>query len=169
VNPESWGFIGTLVGTFIGASSSILTTRISSRSAIRIQEEAERNARKERYREFQRNNLLELQVKLTYCMRLVGKAYIEYLDNYKNSKDWGSSLLSYELDNEIENCFRELSIKTERVDQNELRTEIINFRKLMIECLMARTHESVKQKQLILFDTFEKVMPKLGKELRENY
>lgn len=169
MNPESFGFIGTLLGTFVGAAASILTTRIISRSAIRLQEETERKARKERYREFQRNNLLELQENLTYCMRLVVRVYLEDLDNYKKSNDWCSSLWSTELSEEIRNCFKELSIKTERVDQNELRTEIINLRMLMTDCLMERTCEIVEQKQLILSDAFEKVMPKLGKELRGNY
>lgn len=169
MSPESWGFIGTLVGAIVGASASILTTMINSKNAIRIQEDIERNARKERYREFQRNNLIELQEKLAYGMRLVTKAYFEDLDNYKKSNNWRSSLLSTELDEEMGNCFRELSIKTERVDENELRYEIINLRKMMTDFLMERTYEIVEKKQLILVDTFGKVMPKLGTVLRENY
>ena len=61
MNPESWGFIGTLIGAIVGASASILTTKINSKNAIKIQEEIERNTRKERFRNFQRDNILELQ------------------------------------------------------------------------------------------------------------
>lgn len=169
MSPESWGFIGTLVGAIVGASASILTTRINSKNAIRIQENIDRNARKERYREFQRNNLLELQEKLAYAMRLVTKAYLEDLDNYKKTKKWKSSILSASLDEEIGNCFRELSIKTERIAENEIRDEIINLRKMMSDLLMGSTYEMVEQNQITLANTFGQVMPKLGNVLRDNY
>nr|WP_319510831.1 hypothetical protein [uncultured Draconibacterium sp.] len=169
MNPESWGFIGTLVGAIVGASVSILTTRINNKNAIQIQKDIDRNARKEKFREFQRNNFLELQEKLSYAMRLVTKAYFEDLENYRKSNNWKSSFLSPELDEEIGNCFRELSIKTERIDEKEIREEIINLRKMMTDLLMERTYEIVEQKLKILSDTFAQVMPKLGKALRENY
>ena len=169
MSPESWGFIGTLVGTIIGASVSILTTRISNKNAIQIQEDIVKNERKERCREFQRNNLLELQEKLFYAIRLVNKAYLEDLDNYKISNNWRSSLLSPELDEEIGNCKRELSIKTERIGENELRNEIISLNKMITDFLLERKYEIVEQKLKILSDTFMNMMPKLGKVLRENY
>lgn len=169
MSPESWGFIGALFGAIVGASASILTTRINSKNAIQIQENIERNARKERYREFQRNNILELQEKLAYAMRLVTKAYFEDLDNYKKSNNWKASLLSPALDEEIGNCFRELSIKTERIGENEIRGEILNLRKLMTDLLMERTYEIAEQKQITLASTFGQVIPKLGKVLRDYY
>jgi len=169
MSPESWGFIGTLLGAIVGASASILTTRINSKNAIRIQENVERNARNERYREFQRNNLLELQEKLAYAMRLVTKAYIDDVDNYEKSNNWKSSLLSPALDEEIGNCFRELSIKTERIGENEIRDEIINLRKRMTDSLMEKTYKIAEQKQITLANTFGQLMPKLGKVLRDNY
>lgn len=169
MSPESWGFIGTLVGAIVGASVSIITTRINSKNAIRIQENMERNARKERYREFQRNNLLELQEKLVYAMRLVTKVYFDDLENYKKSNNWKSSNLPHVLDEEIGNCFRELSIKTERIGENEIRNEIINLRRMMTDLLMECTYEVIEYKQIALYNTFGEVMPKLGKVLRDNY
>jgi gas vesicle protein len=169
MSPESWGFIGTLFGAIVGASASILTTRINSKNAIRIQENIERNARRERYREFQRNNLLELQEKLAYAMRLVTKAHLEDLDNFEKSNSWKSSRLSPALDEEIGNCFRELSIKTERVGENEIRDEIINLRKSMADLLLERTYELAEQEQITLANAFGQLMPKLGKVLRDNY
>jgi len=169
MSPEIWGFTGALVGAIVGASASILTTRINSKNAIRIQENIDKNARKERYREFQRNNLLELQEKLIYAMRLVTKAYFEDLDNYKKTKKWKSSHLTTSLDEEIGNCFRELFIKTERIAENEIRDEIIRLIKMMSDLLMGSTYEIVEQNQITLANTFEHVMPKLGKVLRDNY
>lgn len=169
MSPESWGFIGTLFGVVVGASVSIFTTRINSKNAIQIQENIEKNTRKERYREFQRNNFIELQEKLAHAMRLVTKAYFVDLDNYKKTNKWKSSLLPSSLDEEIGNCFRELSIKTERVGENEIRDEIINLRKMMTDLLLESNYETVEQKQIILANKFGQVMPKLGKVLRDNY
>ena len=169
MNPESWGFIGTIIGAIVGASASIITTRINSKNAIRIQEDIERNARHERYREFQRNNLLELQEKLTFGMRLMSEAYLEDLKNYKKSNKWKSSLLAYEFDQEIANSFREISLKAERVANDELRNEIIKMRDIMADFGMEKTREDAEQKQIILINKFRNLMPQLGKILRENY
>jgi DNA phosphorothioation-dependent restriction protein DptG len=169
MNPESWGFIGTLVGAIVGASASIFTTRINSDNAIQIQKNIEKSARKERYREFQRDNFLELQEKLSNGMRLVCRAFFEDFENYKKTNNWKTSMLPHELDQEIGNCFRELSLKTERVDENELRNEIISLKNNMADFLLVKTSESAERKLRELTDTFQKVMPKLGKALRENY
>ena len=169
MNPESWGFIGTLVGAIVGASASILTTKINSKNAIRIQEQTEKNARKERFRNFQRDNLLELQEVLSSTFRLITKAHWQDLKNYKNGTNWTESKLSPELDNEIADSFRELSINTERIDKDELRNEISKLRRKMTECLTADSYESGQGKLISLIEKFDSVMPKSGKELRSNY
>lgn len=102
-------------------------------------------------------------------MRLVTKAHLEDLDNFEKSNSWKSSRLSPALDEEIENCFRELSIKTERVGENEIRDEIINLRKSMADLLLERTYELAEQEQITLANAFGQLMPKLGKVLRDNY
>jgi hypothetical protein len=169
MNPESWGFIGTLIGAIVGASASILTTKINSKNAIRIQEETEKNARKERFRNFQRDNLLELQEILSLTFRLIAKAHLQDLENYKKGTNWTESKLNTELDNEIADSFRELSIKTERIDNDELRNEISKLRRKMTECLTADSYEAGQGKLISLIKKFDTEMPKLGKELRSNY
>ncbi|MDO7172552.1 hypothetical protein [Mariniflexile sp. AS56] len=165
----TWGFIGTLIGTIVGASASIFTTKINNKNAIRIQEGIERNERDERFRKFQRDNLLELQDKLSNGMRLVARAYVKDLENYKAASDWTSSNLSSELNNEIAVCFREVSIRTERVDDDKLRDEIAQFRRKMTECLIAKSFESANERMADLTLIFDQKMPKLGVALRENY
>ncbi len=169
MSPESWGFIGTLVGAFVGASVSILTTKLNSSNAIQIQKNMDESLRKERYREFQRNNLLELQENLTLGIRLITRVHLEDLNNFKKTNSWRTSLLPDELDRDVGNFFRELSIKTERVDNNELRAEIINLRGVMSEFIMERTCEKIHERQSKLSKSFFELMPKLGKVLRENY
>ncbi|MDE1205541.1 hypothetical protein [Tenacibaculum larymnensis] len=52
MSPHTWGFIGVLIGAFIGASASIITTIISNRNAIKIQSKLEKNNRELLFREF---------------------------------------------------------------------------------------------------------------------
>lgn len=165
----TWGFIGTLIGTIVGASASIFTTKINNKNAIRIQEINERNEHEERFRKFQRDNFFELQEKLSNGMRLVARAYVEDLDNYKVSNDWASSTLSSKLNNEIADCFREMSIRIERVDNDNLRDEITQLRRKMSECLLAKSFESANQRMADLTLMFDQKMPKLGAALRRNY
>ena len=77
MEPVTWGFLGTIVGTIVGASASIITTLITGRYSIKLQKDAISHERNERAREFQRNNLLELQNVLSSHMRLVTRAHLE--------------------------------------------------------------------------------------------
>ena len=61
------GFIVTL----IGASVSIFTTYLNNRNSVNIQMGNESFKRAELFREFQRDNLLKLQEKMSASMRLV--------------------------------------------------------------------------------------------------
>lgn len=82
-----WGFIGTVVGTVVGASASILTTFINARNSARLQENADTLQRLERAREFQRTNLLELQEALSQHMRLIGRAHLEDVESFRKSEN----------------------------------------------------------------------------------
>ena len=169
MDPVTWGFIGTLIGTIVGASASIITTKINNKNAVRIQEGIERNTREERFRKFQRDNFLELQEKLSDGMRLITKAFVVDLEHYKNTNDWASSALGSHLDNEIADCFREVSIRTERIDDDKLRDEVRQFRKKMTQCLIAKSYESANERMADLTKRFDEKMPKLGAALRSNY
>ena len=169
MEPATWGFVGTLLGTIVGASASIFATYLNGKNSINIQKSTEKFKREEIFREFQRDNLLDLQEKLTHSMRLVSKAHLEDLKDYNNTREWNLSSLSTDLDKEMGNSFRQISIKTERIDNNELRNEIKQLRKKMTECLIANTYESRQGKLLSLMNAFDLLMPKLGEILREYY
>ncbi|OXA93799.1 hypothetical protein [Flavobacterium hercynium] len=61
MDPLTWGFIGTLIGTVVGASATILTTIINTRNVSRKQNKLEIYKRQEIFREFQRDNYLKIQ------------------------------------------------------------------------------------------------------------
>ncbi len=169
MEPATWGFIGTILGTIVGASASIFATYLNGKNSINIQKSTEKFKREELFREFQRDNLLDLQGKLSHSMRLVTKAHLEDLEDYENTREWNLSSLSADLDKEIGDSFRQISIKAERIDNNELRNEIKQLRKKMTECLTANSFGARQGKLLSLMKGFDLLMPKLGEILRENY
>ncbi len=159
------GFIGTL----IGASVSIFTTYLNNRNSVNIQMGNESFKRAELFREFQRDNLLKLQEKMSASMRLVGRAHFEDLKSFKETNNWQSNLLDPDLDKDINESFRELSINAERIDNNELRNEVKRLKEQMDECLLANNLASRRGRIAKLTKKFEVVMSQLGEVLRANY
>lgn len=159
------GFIGTL----IGASVSIFTTYLNNRNSVNIQMGNESFKRAELFREFQRDNLLKLQEIMSASMRLVGRAHFEDLKSFKETNNWQSNLLDPDLDKDINESFRELSINAERIDNNELRNEVKRLKEQMDECLLANNLASRRGRIAKLTKKFEVVMSQLGEVLRANY
>ena len=112
MEPLTWAFIGTILGTIVGASSSIITTVITAKNSSKIQRELDKYTREENFREFQRNNYLKLQDQINSPMFGISKDFtIERsgfdsssssiditkglsLDLLKHSKAISSSILS---------------------------------------------------------------------------
>lgn len=159
------GFIGTL----IGASVSIFTTYLNNKNSVNIQMGNESFKRAELFREFQRDNLLQLQERLSFSMRLVGRAHFEDLKSFKETNKWKANLLDPDLDKDINQSFREISIKAERIDNDELRNEVKRLKEQMNECLLANNLPSRRGRITELTKDFEVVMSKLGEILRANY
>jgi hypothetical protein len=170
MEPVTWGFIGTLLGTVVGASASIATTFITANNSRKLQEGAESIERRERARDFQRNNLLELQEALSTSMRLIGRAHLEDVKSFrKNEDDNRSSLLSEDLNQDLMASSRALAILTVRVSDESLRESLRALRSEMNNVLMAKNEvESSSALQRCSSD-FEKTMENLGVVLRSAY
>ncbi len=169
MDAATWGFIGTLVGAVVGASASILTTVISGRNSAYLQKNTDTLERVERARSFQRSNLIELQDSLLDAMRFIGRAYVEDTMASKKNGEWGKSLLSKEVNQGILLSTRKLAILTERVSNDELRSDLKGLRQLMAQCLGASSEsESVDLMQKVT-SKFESFMEHLGIVLRSNY
>lgn len=165
----NWGLIGTLIGTLIGASVSIITTYLNNKNSFSIQKSNERFKREELFREFQRSNLLKLQDLILHSMRLVGKTHFADLMNYRKTNKWQSNLLDSDLDTDINESLRRLAIKIERIQNDQLRNEMKDIRSQMNECLLSKTYEIRKCELIVLTNSVDIVMPKLGEVLRANY
>lgn len=169
MNPESWGFIGTLVGAVVGASTSIITTRLNSKNAIIIQNEVDKNLRNERFREFQRGNYLQLQEKLAISTRLIVKCFDEEEKHFRKSKEWRTNLIDRELDEQISESLRQLLLLTVRIENNELRYKLEQIRIKMVECVLSETYEVSKRIRNEISKEYVILMNAIGEELRKNY
>lgn len=165
MSAEIWGFIGVIIGSFV----SIITTWINNKNAIKIQSNSVKSKKLELFQEFQRNNFLSLQQKLSDTTRLIVKANLEDLKHYKNTSDWKSSVLSPELDNEISSSLREISMYTERIDNETFRENINELRKIMSQTLISENYETSNINMNKLMREIDIIMSKLGELLRTTY
>ena len=169
MEPATWGFIGTLVGTIVGASASIFATYLNSRANVNIQKNTEKFKRAELFREFQRDNLLKLQDEFSVGMRLFGKAYLETTDYFKKYGSLQDFRLSNEVDVSLNSMSQNLVKLTERVDNQIVREKIIDIRKEMSSVVVSafefENHDYLKN----LSNKYEVLMTEIGIELRNNY
>jgi len=170
MEPVTWGFIGTIVGTIVGASVSIITTLITGRYSRKLQQDAISHERSERAREFQRNNLLELQDVLSSHMRLVARAHLEDIKSFRDSSNESQRpLLSDELDQELSLSNRRLTILTERVADDPLRENIKALSSEMFSVIIAKSKSESNEAIQKLAFMFKNTMESLGFVLRASY
>ena len=170
MEPVTWGFIGTIVGTIVGASASITTTLITGRYSRKLQQDAISHERSERAREFQRNNLLELQEAISSHMRLTTRAHLEYIKSYRDSSNQRKRpLLSDELDQELGLSNRRLTILTERVADDPLRESIKALSTEMFKVMMTKSESEINEAIQNLAPMCMKTMEGLGCALRTSY
>lgn len=170
MNPLTWGFLGTLIGTIVGASASILTTLINSRNHSKNIRNLEIYKRQEIFREFQRDNYLKIQETIYKTFRLATLLHLEDIENLKKTGMWQKSLLNSKNDNGLMIALKDLSIYLERIQNDDAREEL----RTLIEKISSTSKTSSKtESEAIMFDIatnhFDKTMANLGIELRKNY
>ena len=169
MEPATYGFIGTLIGTVVGAAASVVTTLISSWNSARLQTGADNLQRIERARTFQRDTLLKLQESLQDAMRNMGE--VHHLDKtaFRETGSWHKSLLEEEINQRILSVNRDLSIITERVSNDVLRDHINEFRHQLSACMLTSSKDEADFKYNKVLDDFNSMIEHIGKVLRENY
>ena len=167
MEPVTWGFIGTIVGTISGASASILTTVITERNLRHIKRDEALFAREEKAKEFQFSNLLKLQDVLSSTMRLIARAHMEDREHFRQRHSPSDvSMLSEELDNELLMSSKELSILSERIADDELRENIKLLRTKMTSVVVAESAEDSGAAFKSLSYAFDESMAEIGMVLR---
>ncbi|WP_426486119.1 hypothetical protein [Flavobacterium sp. 2] len=169
MDPLTWGFIGTLVGTVVGASASISTTIINARTISKNQNKLEIYKRQEIFREFQRDNYLKIQESTYKAHRLVTLLHVEDMQNFKDSGQWQQGILNAENSNELLYTVQDLTMYLERIQNEKVREEI---RKLTGKMLKVSHSSDWKEGNQLLAEINQDIsiaMKILGTELRNNY
>jgi len=169
MEPVTWGVIGTLVGAVVGASASIITSIIAANSSRKSLYDADNLKRIERAREFQRNNLLDLQEELHLQIRLAARVHLEDVKAFKSGAKGLQNDLDNELDQQLMQSARKLNILVQRVSNDSLRNEIKEFRVLITNILLAKNEQESDRALEIASNAFEKIMDQAGNVLRSNY
>lgn len=160
-----WGLIGTVVG----ALASIGTTWMSARSASNLQKQSSSLERMERERAFQRETLVELQDALHDALRMTARVYLEDSASFKQSGNWGKSLLSEEVNEGIRLASRRVSILIERIANDRLRSELKDAMKASGQMSLARSQAEAEAIFIRMNATANDVMERLGNVLRSLY
>tara|TARA_B100001245_G_C22706235_1_gene343886 strand:+ start:203 stop:697 length:495 start_codon:yes stop_codon:yes gene_type:complete len=157
-----WG----LIGTIIGALTSILTTYLNSKNSLKIQTELEKSKREEKQSDFQKQNLLNLQELLYKNIRLFSKAHLKDLENYTKNNRWTDSRLSEELDESLGNSVREIWIYIERIEDEKFRNEAKEYARNFGAVMMAKEKDEAEFANRKMLENFISLMEELGKTLR---
>lgn len=169
MDPLTLGFIGTLIGTAVGASASIFTTIINARNVSRNQNRLEIYKRQEIFREFQRDNYLKIQESTYKALRLVTLLHVQDMQNLKDSGQWQQGILNAENSNELLYTVNDIVMYLERIQNEKVREEI---RKLTGKMLKVSHTGGWKESNQILGEInldISNAMKILGTELRNNY
>jgi uncharacterized membrane protein YhiD involved in acid resistance len=144
-----WGFIGVIIGAF----SSIVTTVMVARSNRLLQKEASSFEREEMRREFQRNNLIELQDILTNIMRLV--AHIA--SSNKLAEDSNHKIMTFNQD---------INVRIERITDDSLRESLRSLQYGMTAFLLSEELTLTNELPQELVTSFKQEMENIGVALR---
>lgn len=169
MDPLTWGFIGTLIGTVVGASASILTTIINGRNASRNQNKLEIYKRQEIFREFQRDNYLKIQESTYKALRLVALLHIQDMKNLKDSGKWQQGLWDTKNAEDLMYTVRDIVMYLERIQNEKVREEI---RKLTSKMMKVSQSSGLQESNDLLAEInldISNAMKILGTELRNNY
>lgn len=160
-----WGLIGTLVG----ALTSICTTWLSSRTSYGIHREKQADERAERAKDFQRETLLTLQEAIHDVLRLGARAHIKDVAQYKKTGDWAGARQSEEVSEGLRLARRTVAILVERVADESLRSAVKSFMNISVADIHACTREEAEMSQQLLFKEMTPLFEKIGSVLRSHY
>lgn len=160
-----WGFLGTLVG----ALASLTTTVVTARNQASLQSAASQQEREERFRAFQLDTLLEFQNAFHDLMRLVTRAHLEDVAEFKRTGVWGRNSLTEEVNDGLFTARRKVSLLIERVSDDVLRAELKELSKSVAELTFVKDYEVAER--LFHSNVLKAilVMEKIGTSLRAQY
>ncbi|MGL6006381.1 hypothetical protein [Aeromonas sobria] len=169
MDASTWGFIGAITGTLVGASASIITTIITSNNAVHLQQETDIQERMERARSFQRETLLTIQEILNDALRLMIQAHMEHLDANGKGISWGEYYLPDDIDENYRITNRKLAILNERIADDLLRNELNELRDNITRVSFAGSYHEARALINSAHSDADTFLKHVGKILRDQY
>ena len=165
MNAAAWGVIGAIVG----ALASIMTTWLTNRHTAALQRQQSSDERKEHHRDFQRETLIALQDVMHEYLRMIASAHFEDLKAFAGGADWGRTLISKEISDGCMLTARRAVILMERIENDELRSNLKTLHKLLGDVTMMRSKDTAEAKLAQATKQAVKVFEDMGAELRRQY
>lgn len=161
-NTVIWGFIGTIIGAFV----SIITTNLNNKNNSKLQNESNKIKEEQLFRNFQKDNLHEIQELLNEFVRFNINASLIYLNCIKKGE---KLILDDELDNNLRISIGRFNVLTERIFDNEVREETKKFKNIFSDLIILDTEESIIAYQKKVLDGFSAYTNYIGPYLRSLY
>ena len=161
-----WGFIGTV----IGATTSIIATKINTKNMNKLQQNIELAKKQERHNEFQCENLKKIQEELIYNVRLIFEVHLSDTNYYtENPSVNNRPFVKEPLNTKLRKSMQQLSILNERIGNDELRIKIDNYRKLLFEIVRASSKSDSEIAITNITNSFEVLHSDIGTQIRKSY
>lgn len=169
IDSAIWGLVGTAVGAVVGAGSSIATTWLSNRHAAKLDRAKGDEERAERFRDFQRKTLLEIQEAAQESLRFAAREHIEDIDATRSSGRWGGNITSDDVREGQRTALHRLVILRQRVADDDLRSQIVQVTQAVANVSVASSQQDSVAKLEIAYAIADRTHESLGKLLRSMY
>lgn len=160
-----WGLIGTVVG----AAASLLATYLTNTHSAKLSTEARAEKRLEKFQEFQRESLLELQMAIREVERTTFLIHLEDSKGLLAGRNWGEGSVPDRLGEEDRIARSRVSIYVERVADASVRSTV---KKMMseVDIFMRATSKAVADHALTnIISGSAQANELIGKVLRDTY
>lgn len=165
VNAAVWGLLGTLVG----AATSIGTTWLANAHSAKLEAQKARDQQGETARAFQRQTLIDLQDAIQDLMRQVTSAHHFYFRSVRAGLAWGHEPIPDNLSEAIRETFRKVAILKQRVANQPLREQVSKFTVDVAEVLRADDAEGAERLWRYAMTEHESMSNSVGAVLRSYY
>lgn len=158
----------TIIGALVGASASILTTILTNRENIHLTSITLMEKRKQKAREFEFNNYVDLQNLLIENARKTTQAYYYIKQYYTDGHTWKEALLPDDLSEATMVSGQRLLLNESRIGDDNLRHMVGSFRKKQMDVTIeARTAPELENAMREYIDYYSTLSEKVGNKVRE--
>lgn len=159
--------VSAVVGAFVGAAASVITTMLANRAERKRGIEQRENDRKEKSRSFQIETYLDLQATLQIHARQTAKVFYQIAKQYSNGVPKEEIHVESDLDESILLSAQKLIRLEQRVKDTNLRTSIKELRMLSNDLQIRTQNSNSLWKRMESYsDKFEETMNLIGSKLR---